>query len=287
MRLHSPLSALVFVTGLFGITGCASEPETDARKAGSEASIEERQRIVQFWELHRKATRLRLDARSDEAIAAYEDALRLNDSHEDALYYLANLYLNAGRFSEADRTLTRLTSAHPESARGFLRRGELHLCFADPAPLDPKAAAASFQRALALNSEETGPMLRLAQAALLQGRLDTTQSWLEAIVGTHPSSIEANFLMGFLDWMEGDTSSARLRYRNTLDLIEAHPNDPVVGEGDRKTGGAIKPGEQPTCPLMLSLLDVPLSDEDGSQAAAAFEHADAVLRALSAAAVDT
>src|SRR5690606_39387409 len=98
MRLHSPLSALVFVTGLFGITGCASEPETDARKAGSEASIEERQRIVQFWELHRKATRLRLDARSDEAIAAYEDALRLNDSHEDALTTHANLTGNAARF---------------------------------------------------------------------------------------------------------------------------------------------------------------------------------------------
>lgn len=276
----------VILTGLFlllvavvvafgqGAGGPATGSEEDL------PSSEERERIVRFWDLHREAGRHRAAGDFEGAIRLYEAALRLDKRHEDALYYLSNAYLATGRIEDAERALRDLVTLHPRSARGLVRRGELHLCFDDLRVFDPEAAVTSFSQALALNPEETGPMLRLGQAALARRRPEDARRWFEAVIGTHASSIEAHFLLGFLDWKDGDIAAADARYERVRSLLAETRTDPVVGEGDRKQGAAIRPGEQQTCPLMLDLLTGPLSTTTPVPPAKAYAETDETLRRL-------
>lgn len=231
-----------------------------------ESQDEARHRTFRFWELHREAGARRIAGEYDHAIRLYEEALALNPRHEDALYYLANAYLESHRLEDAEATLERLTREHPSSSRGHARLGELHLCFADRAVFDPERAEAGFRRALEVNSEETGPMLRLAEVALIRERSSQARQWLEAVLGTHATSVEAHFLLGYLAWLEGAPDVARNQYTRAHDLISlTKPSDPVVGEGDRKTGSSIKPGELQTCPVMLELLKSVLARPTGAE----------------------
>lgn len=281
--MRTPLTILLLLALVAAVgSGCGSDYDViPAENADGPAEIQEKERIVRFWELHREAGRRRVAGDIQEAIDLYEAALRLDSTHEDALYYLANAYLETDRPQPAERALNRLIKAHPESARGLNRRGEMRLCY-DEVQLDTEAAGADFERALAINREETGPMLRLAQVALLDGDYDEARRWLKGVVGTHVSSIEAHFLLGLIDWRDGDAEGARQKYEFTLGLITDKPSDPGVGEGDRKKGAAIKPGEQQTCPLMLELLAGTLDPASPLSASAAFSHADARLRAAAA-----
>ena len=281
MRVPLKFVLLLALAAAVG-SGCGSDSDiVPGENANDQARIQEKERIVRFWELHREAGRRRVAGDIQEAIDLYEAALRLDSTHEDALYYLANAYLETDRPRPAAQALDRLIKAHPESARGLNRRGELRLCY-DEAQLDTQAAAADFERALAINQEETGPMLRLAQVALLKGEPDNARQWLEAIIGTHASSIEAHFLLGLIDWRSGNTEAAQTRFELIGGLMADTPSDPVIGEGDRKKGAAIQPGEQQTCPLMLELLAGILDPASPLSASTAFSHADARLRAAAA-----
>lgn len=263
------------------LCACAAPPDDPASSSAADTtSAEDRQRIVQFWELHRQATRSRMAGNLHEAVRLYEATLRLQPDHEDALYYLANTYLDLGQLSEADRTLTRLVARNPGSARALIRRGEIHLCYRDALLFNPTAASADFELALSLNKEETGPMLRLGQSALLERRHGEARHWLDAITATHSSSIEAHFLLGLIDWIEDDRQSALLNYDLALRLVEANPPDPVIGEGDRKTGGAVRPDEQDTCPLMLELLGGLFLEGEPDVAPTAFDQAQSLIDRL-------
>ncbi|MEX0600534.1 MAG: tetratricopeptide repeat protein, partial [Rhodothermales bacterium] len=82
---------------------------------------EDDERSVRFWQLHRQAGAERIAGNYERAIRLYKAALELDPRHEDALYYLSNVYLELGRLADAERTLQRLTEAYPANARGRLR----------------------------------------------------------------------------------------------------------------------------------------------------------------------
>lgn len=248
--------------------------------AGPDETTADRDGIRRFWELHRAATTLRVAGDFEGAVEAYRAALELDPSHEDALYFLGNAYIETGRFAAADSTLSRLVAAHPDQARGHIRRGELYLCYPEAELFDVRAAGGAFARGLELNREETGPMLRLAQAALVEGNAREAVPWLEAVIGTHATSFEAHLLLGYVAWKKGNRHSAHERYERALEILGSTYADPVIGEGDRKHGSFILPGEQATCPGMLSLLDPLLAPTDPQSADAAYRHIDASIARL-------
>jgi len=106
-------------------------------------------------------------------------------------------------------------------------------------PFDLGAAEAHLRRAHAINGEETGPMLRLGEVLMVQGRAEEARTWLEAAARTNSKSVEAAFLLGYLGWEAGDRrgSSALLARAARAGRTDAPPKG-VLGEGDRKAVAA-------------------------------------------------
>ncbi|MFQ5932967.1 MAG: tetratricopeptide repeat protein, partial [Nitrospiraceae bacterium] len=133
------------------------------------AAPAERARIQRFWELYRQATGHRIAGRTRQAVETYAGALELNTEHEDALYYLGNVYFDLGEFADAETAWKRLVDVNPTSARAHSQLGNLYLCFDYEELVDLEAAEAEFQRALDIYKEDTGPLLRLGEIALIRG----------------------------------------------------------------------------------------------------------------------
>jgi tetratricopeptide (TPR) repeat protein len=193
--------------------------------------------IREFWTIYRGATGDRMAGRIGAARDAYRRALELNPRHEDALYYLGNMGLELGRYDEAHAAWTRLVQLNPGSARAHSRLGDLYSCMDPGAPRDLAKAEAEFRRALELNREETGPLLRLGEVALMRGNLAGAVSRLDAVIGSHSRSVEAHFLKGYVAWKQAQPESAAALFRKAVALARpAQPVQHLPGEGDTKRG---------------------------------------------------
>ena len=63
--------------------------------------------------------------------------------------------------------------------------GDLYSCIDQATTFDPAKAKSEFQKALALNKEETGPLLGLGEIALLEGDMQGAEEYFDAIIGSH------------------------------------------------------------------------------------------------------
>jgi tetratricopeptide (TPR) repeat protein len=193
--------------------------------------------VGRFWETYRRATDLRIAGQPAEAAAAYAEALTLVPEHQDALYYLGSMDFELGDLPGAEQAWRRLVAVDPSNARGHSRLGTLYSCIGAPALLDLARASAEFERALAINREETGPLLQLGEIALLRDDPAGARSWFEKVVGSHVSSVEAHFYLGYLAWQEG--ASDRAAELLAAAVRHAQPTEPpkgVLGEGDTRAG---------------------------------------------------
>ena len=223
-------------TGLCLLLALAGAPLGGCRGRGGAEVPEDpaRQRVRLFWDkLHAaNEARLRPDCRT--AVGLYQQALKLQPHHEDALYYLGQCRRELGEPQAARTAFERLVEANPSSARGHLALGAL-LASPDPRePMDLAAAELHLRRAHALNGEETGPVVRLGEAALVSGRGAEAREWFEAALRTNPKSVEAAFLAGFVAWDAGARDVPRLvrRVRTASEFVA--PVKGVLSEGDRK-----------------------------------------------------
>jgi tetratricopeptide (TPR) repeat protein len=195
--------------------------------------------VREFWSLYREATNARSEGRFAAARDAYREALALNDRHEDVLYYLGNMEFELGNFRAAEIAWRRLAEINSASARAHSRLGDLYACPDAGAPWDLRRAEAEFARAAALNREETGPLLRLGEVAVLQGDLKGAAQHFTAVIATHPRSVEAHYLKGYVAWKRGDKAAAGAAYRDAeaftrAALAAAPPAAP--SEGDTRHG---------------------------------------------------
>lgn len=203
----------------------AAEPATD------------RDRVLRFWVLLRQATAHRVAGRVEDAERAYAAALELNPSHEDALYYLGGMRLDRGDFEGAAAAWERLLDVNPRSGRAHARLGALHACLAPGAPFDPDRAEAEFRAVLAINPEQTGPLLDLATVALARDEGDAARQHLDRVLASDPHSALAHYLGGFLAWRKGDRAEAAARFRTALESARgAPPPAGFAGEGDTRQG---------------------------------------------------
>ena len=253
LLLFAAAVLIVFVA----ITVWKARPAPVERAEGADAqTTAEQEDIRQFWTLYRQATQHRMAGRLGEAASTYQKALALNDRHEDALYYLGNMHLEQGHFAEARATWERLARLNPNSARAHAQLGDLFLCRSQDTLFDLDAAEAAFTRALAINSEETGPLLRLGQTALVRGDREKAQYYFNAVIGSNYKSIEAHVLKGYLAWKQGHAAQAAtlLGQAATHARPEAPPQG-VLGEGDTKPGTTPMMAGASSCMLFAPFID--------------------------------
>lgn len=231
-------------------------PESDLEEETAQLSAGERERVLRFWEIYREATEHRTAGRIEEAAEAYVRSLELNDTHEDALYYLGNMRVELGQFGAAERAWRRLLAVNPASARAHSRLGVLYSCLERPELIDLQKAEAEFKRAFELNKEETGPLLRLGQIALVRGDLETALHYLDAVIGSNYSSVEAHFLKGYVVWKQGDHREASELFAQALRYARpAEPVEGVLGEGDTQTGSKKTTATSSNCRTMEAFTD--------------------------------
>lgn len=253
------------------------EPVADA--PGPDSALARKDRVRQFWALYREATQHRMAGRRVQAVRGYEEALRADSTHEDALYYLGNMYLELGRRADAERLLTRLVEVNPRSARAYSRLGDLYLCFGGEAGVDVERGRAAFEQAVHINQEETGPLLRLGQLALIDGQIGEARRRLGAVLDTNPGSVEGNFFGGYAAWKQGDRKAAARLYEQAVQpVVQAEASDKVIGEGDRKAGTPSMLAEYALCPLMQHILADATQPPAGMEPA--FRRVDEQLAAL-------
>ena len=151
----------------------------------SEKMLVEKEKIQRFCEIYRQATEHRIAGRKKEAAVDYQSALMLSDQHEDALYYLGNIYLDLGDIEGAEKVWKRLVQINPNSARAHFQLGDLYLIIEHNALFNIRSAEVEFQRALEINKEETAPLLRLGQIALIRSNLSDARSLFEAVTASN------------------------------------------------------------------------------------------------------
>lgn len=219
---------------LFKLTAAADDGAVQslADSAPGRATVRE------FWTRYRAATDARVSGRVTEARDAYRAALELDPRHEDVLYYLGNVELELGHYGAAESAWRRLIEINPASARTHSRLGDLYACPDSTAPRDLARADAEFRRAADLNREETGPLLRLAEVAVLRNDLTGALTHLDAVIVTHPRSVEAHYLKGYVAWKRGEKAVAAAELQEAMALANAPQTvQPAPAEGDTKHGG--------------------------------------------------
>ncbi len=195
-----------------GLTGSGSRAAVPAAPSG-----ENRQRVQAFWTNYRKATRERIAGDREAAAATYRQALELDPKHEDTLYYLGNVLFDLDSLTAAREMFRRLVGVNPRSARGHSRLGVLYLCSPGLGPARLDSAQREFRTASSLNRIETGPYVRLAEAALLEGDgADATRS-AETALGSNRQSPRAHFLLGYQAWEAGSAEQALVHFRSALE----------------------------------------------------------------------
>lgn len=216
-------------------------PKEDSNHLVNKVTLAQQDEIQQFWQIYRQATKQRIAGNLKSAAERYREALALNEQHEDALYYLGNIYLELGQFKQAEQAWKRLVQINPNSARGHTQLGTLYLDVTDEDFFDVNSAEIEFKKALEINKEETGPMLHLGHISLIQGNLPEAGRYFDAVIGSNYRSVEAYFLNGFVAWKNGDTQKALQMLSKAIKY--AQPEKPVrgvPGEGATKAGESLR-----------------------------------------------
>jgi tetratricopeptide (TPR) repeat protein len=224
-----------------------------------------------FYALRDEAGTLRLAGEHERAVELYRAALGLWPAHADCLYYLANALVALGREREALAALEELVAFHPMQSAGWVQLGRLRLPGGDPALDDLDAARQAFERAHELNREESGPVVRLGEVALLRGRLDEARRLLADAAAMNPKSAEALYLGGKAAWLAGDRQRASdllARARSVAGTATAGKSN--QHEGNTRTGNALVE-QSPEPWLTLAARDTDAEQEFGGLAGPAPE----------------
>lgn len=122
----------------------------------------------------------------DKGEAVLKDCLAVDPRYHDAFLNLGVIEMRRSRWSEAIEVFNKTVQMHPFSFLSFRNRG---LCFAHLK--NYQAAAASFERALAVFPQFTEARIDLGVVCFSAGRPDVAKSILEEALRSDPNSLRA------------------------------------------------------------------------------------------------
>ncbi len=150
---------------------------------------------------HGVATSLRLCGHHDDAMIAYQAALRIDDAHKPALYDLGLLYRQKGNFDQAE-LLFRRAAAHGAGEGRFeaeLQRANA-LFRQDRLP----EAERWFHRAGILNPDDPRAFMNVAMIYRIWGHLDAAVTWLEKALALEPENPDVHWNLANTLLVRGD-----------------------------------------------------------------------------------
>ncbi|HSN08621.1 MAG TPA: tetratricopeptide repeat protein, partial [Hanamia sp.] len=120
---------IVLIVAFAGITIVKNFGSTTVNNSSN--TVTKSDSIQTFWNYYNRATQYRLQGKTDSSINAYQQAIRLNPFHKDALYYIGIMYMKADSFEKAHQSWEKLIGMNPESERAYNQLGNLYFCITD------------------------------------------------------------------------------------------------------------------------------------------------------------
>ncbi|MDH3785024.1 MAG: FG-GAP-like repeat-containing protein [Acidobacteriota bacterium] len=204
------------------------------RLSGPKRTELTREQTTEFWRVQRAAMRaMKVDADPVAAGRLFEQALQLDPSHEDSIYYLGNCLAEQGDDDGALARFAELMRINPKSHRAFKRWGTLQAIVAKSSE-EIERAEEALDRAVAINPEATGARMVLAEIHIVRGDTDAARQGLRWIRTTNPTAGDALFLLSYLAWKEGDNGGARELLQDASGVGEEWRPEGAAAEGDVK-----------------------------------------------------
>ena len=199
--------------------------------------------IKNFWGVYRQATKNRFAGLWQAAIDGYTVALEINGEHRDALYYIGNMYLELGEYQKAEESWHKLLQVIPLSSRAHYQLGKLYLNKDAIKFFDLERATIEFQKTAEINKDFLQPILHLGQISLIEGNYKDSREKLQTILGSDYKNVEVFFLLGYMDFMQGEIEKALTNFNKAREFsVKQAPIKGVKGEGDTKTGESLERG---------------------------------------------
>lgn len=235
------------VTSVLLAVSCSNVPpaESDGEATDKTDTLKtaKNKEIQNFWTVYRQATKNRFAGLWQEAIDGYTVALEINSSHEDALYYLGNMHLELSEYHKAEESWIRLLQVNPQSSRAHYQLGKLYLNKDAIGFFNLDKATIEFQKTAEINRDFLAPVLHLGQISLIKGNYKESREKLQIILGSDYRNVEAFFLLGYMDFREGDMEKAVTNFSKASEFsVKLAPIKGVKGEGDTKTGESLERG---------------------------------------------
>ena len=220
------------------ITFIKSESQKlNKHKTNNEYSAPEKERIQIFWKIYRQANKYRIAGKLKDAVEGYKNALQYDDQHQDALYYLGNVFLDIGEYKEAEKCWKKLFHINIYSARAYFQLGNLYLNYIEEEVFNINSAEDHFRKVLEINEEESGSIFRLGQIELIRGNIIDARRLFDAVSGSNYKNLDASFFNSYIDWkMENLDKAISRMTKATQSIQNLKPPISVSGEGDTKLG---------------------------------------------------
>ena len=184
----------------------------------SSADLIKSDSIQQFWAYYNTATDFRLQGKTDSAIKSYQDALTVNQKHEDALYYIGNMFMNAGDYGQAQSSWEKLVKINPQSERAYIQLGNIYFCINHPDQFHAEKSKSYFEHAANLNKETLSPNLKLGEISLFQNKLNEAFGMFNKLLMMDHKNAEIFFIIGYLNWKSGNELNARKNLAQSLEI---------------------------------------------------------------------
>lgn len=166
----------------------------------------------------------------DEALAAFDEAIRLNPRYVEAHLNRAIVLSDVGRDSEAEEAIARAQELGRPDATGFPSmianrlanmHAELGRAYREAGAMG--AAVEQFRRALGIRPAFADLRLELARTLLESGDSDAAIRELDEIETARPAWLEAMLLRGLAAYLAGHFDQAKAVWE---DASERHPEEP-------------------------------------------------------------
>jgi tetratricopeptide (TPR) repeat protein len=189
------------------------EGKLDDAAAAVDAALAEDSQIVEAHML--RGNIYKKMKRPAEAIAAYRDALALDDEHQNALFSLAIAYKDEGRFDEARIGFERARELDPRNGKVLWQLADIWMRQGDTA-----RAEAVVDDALARQVDEPRFLLKQGEICIEAKRYDEAERALRRALEKKPGMALAHFDLGLVHEGRGQLDQAIDEYKTEL---SSHP----------------------------------------------------------------